>query len=147
MQHLNNFSPVHFHPHLSGVYDGKIRVKATELHTAGLVHNFSYLDDQIRSEVPCVCVGAGSTEWIGQFAGRKISIGWDWFIDADCRVKLFKAVAPRSNICVIDHCGYDINDPQGSDLLFNFLNEPFWHSPVHEICAQSGVKTRQNLAI
>jgi hypothetical protein len=128
------------HPTSAGFFDGKVRLKASDLVRTGLEHNFSFLDDLVQADAPEASPAAGCTEWIGTFQGKTITVGWDWYLDTDVEVTLLRAVPPRSNICVIDEKGYDLDDSESTDLLFDFLNSRFWHAPVKEVCGQTHQK-------
>lgn len=49
----------------------------------------------------------GYTEWQASWDGRTVSLGWDWVERADGDMLRAGAVAPRSNIRLIDPRGYD----------------------------------------
>ncbi len=140
MNQISGFAAFSTHTGLSGIFDGKVRLKATDLERAQLSHNFSFLDHEVQLDAPGNCRAGGSTEWTGRFAGRSVSLGWDWYLDTRHRLYVLKCVLPRSNICVISKKGYDMEDREGSELIFEVLKKDFWHASVHEVCWAAGVK-------
>lgn len=127
----------HQHPWPSILADGRVRLKVSELEATTFIHNFSFLDDQVHSEAPKFSPAAGCTEWIGKFGSASISVGWDWYLDAHHQIQLLRAVAPRSNLCVIDPKGYDLEDEPATQLLFDFLKANFWHQTVRQVCNET----------
>lgn len=49
----------------------------------------------------------GYTEWQAFWQGRALSLGWDWVTHRDGGIQRSDTVPPRSNLRLVDACGYD----------------------------------------
>ena len=117
--------------------DYYIRLKPVELKQLELRHLFSYLDPSVARDVPEVCrdglagVCAGSTEWHGVARGGQVSLAWDWVRHDDGHILALKRVAPRTNLHLLDHAGYDLPGNEHVAELWRFLDGVAWQHHVH----------------
>lgn len=82
-------------------------------------------------------VAAGSTEWQGQHGGQVVTLCWDWARLADGTVCELPTVPPRSNICILDHQGYDLPRRQVDQCLLRVISTLPWKVHPAGVTGQS----------
>ncbi len=116
--------------------DYYIRVTPVDLEGLELRHLFSYLDPSVARDAPGVFrdgragVYAGSTEWHGLARGGQISLAWDWVRHDDGHILALKRVAPRTNLQLLDHAGYDLPGVEHVAELWRFLDGVAWQRHI-----------------
>ena len=116
------------HPQLHS-HDHRVRLRAPALFTIVLEHgctmqDFSVLYDKVPRHLSAA--SAGVTEWQGLFAGRLVSLGWDWLRLHDGALIADSTVGPRSNLQLIDAQGYDLGAQQCDAALWQWIRATPW---------------------
>jgi len=110
--------------------DGRIRLRADELAVLQLDHLCTIDDAAVLDDAwPGACaLRAGTTEWEGEYAGRRVSLAWDWIGTKGGSLQLLTAVPPRTNLMVIDSRGYDLAPTALSMTFWSFLETLDWQA-------------------
>lgn len=106
-----------------------MRVRESDLVAVVFSHQESYEDANVLAEAPAGA-RAGSTEWVASREGALISLAWDWMCTQDNHVQILRAVAPRTNLCVIDTKGYDLPEQAAAGYLWNLIETISWQDHV-----------------
>lgn len=75
-------------------------------------------------------VRSGVTEWYGTVGDVAVSLAWDWIQMSDGHVSYFAAVAPRTNLKIIDDKGYDLFGTEEVLALRKLIEILPWHGAV-----------------
>jgi len=112
--------------------DGYIRVPLASLNAMSFIHLFSQSDDdflrELRAQTVPAC-SAGFSEWKSE-TEPPISLGWGWFVHSQSRHLLLAPDGIRSNVMLIDTCGYDLGVMKTSHLFGMWLNDFDWQGTV-----------------
>lgn len=122
--------------------DYYVRLSSQALCDLEFEHLHSAHDEAVLDDVPAGrgagTQWAGSTEWQGLRASGPVSLAWDWVVLADGEVRVLSAVAPRTNMQVIDPKGYDLPQSQALPHLLGLIESLPWRAKVlHALEAQS----------
>jgi Domain of unknown function (DUF4902) len=116
--------------------DYYIRVTSADLQKLELLHLFSYVDPCVVQDAGGISgdgragVCAGSTEWHGPARTGQVSLAWDWVRHDDGHILALKRVAPRTNLHLLDHAGYDLSGKDHVAELWRFLDGFAWQRHV-----------------
>ncbi len=112
---------------LSRIYrpDFAVRLREADFDKIPWQHSFSFADRGMLTESPWNSVIAGTSEWTGMLNGMMLSVGWDFYIAANGDVSCLQAVAPRSNIRLMDAKGYDEDDARTAAAIWRWLSKDF----------------------
>jgi len=120
--------------------DFRIRLKLHELRRVSFSHLFTFRDLDVMADAAQhlhrACV-AGSTDWSAEARGVGVSLEWDWIVLEDGTVALFKAAAPRTNLCLIGPDGYDLDEESQHAGLWAAVENIAWRSVVTSYLATS----------
>lgn len=112
--------------------DGYIRLPLASLNMLSFVHLFSQPDDDFLNELreQTVPAGlAGFSEWKSD-SEPAVSLGWSWFVHSGSERLLLAPDGVRSNVMMIDACGYDLGTAKTSGLFYVWLNVFDWQAEV-----------------
>jgi hypothetical protein len=111
-------------------HDFLVRVNAPMLDRIVFDHLYTVQDAAVLEDCdPPIFPGqrAGTTEWQGQVGRIVVSLAWDWTEAVNGTLRPVRAVAPRTNIQLVDAQGYDII---GESLLWQRIDAMEWRLPV-----------------
>ena len=116
------------HPQLHS-HDHRIRLREPALFTIVFEHvcsmqDFGVLDDSQPAHR--AAHSAGITEWQGLYAGRLVSLGWDWLRLDDGALVAETTVPPRTNLMLIDAQGYDMTLGACNAVLNQLIRALHW---------------------
>lgn len=115
--------------------DYLIRVRAPQLEQIVFDHLFTVQDDTILLDCEDAVLRAGYTEWQGHSQGGLVSLAWDWMELADGALKEVTAVAPRSNLRLVDAKGYDLPGAEAA-ALWDVIRGHDWQAPARQALAR-----------
>lgn len=112
--------------------DGYLRLSMPALRALPFRHLFSDLDPDLQKELHALGIAtscAGCSEWV---AGSRleISVGWSWYVDAPTGHMLIAPEEVRSNLMLIDACGYDLGPLHSAYCLRSLLPLLDWKNTV-----------------
>ena len=107
-----------------------VRLRLSQLDEILFELLYSSQEPDVLADAP-YCAGSraidgGMTEWQGQHGLRVVSLAWDWAMWPDGSIKPLTAVAPRSNICLLDAKGYDMPAKALNGHLFDLIQRLAW---------------------
>ena len=114
-------------------HDYLVRVTAAALRAIVFEHYCTLQDSGVLDDEPAAADRrAGLTEWIGEAAGRRVSLGWDWRELDDGQALPLLEVAPRSNLMVVDTKGYDLPPQAVASHLWEAVRQIHWQRFVRQ---------------
>lgn len=111
-------------------HDFLVRLSAAALEAIVFDHLYTVQDAAVLADCESPTFAgqrAGTTEWQAQAGRIVVSLAWDWTEAADGGLHLVRAVAPRTNLQLIDARGYDVDS---APLLFRRIEDIPWHAAV-----------------
>ena len=116
-------APFQLHSH-----DYRVRVTWAELKGLRLDHLCTVEDPSVFNDVPpgTRAVRMGVTEWQGAIHGQPVSLAWDWYETPEGTLHVIQAVAPRTNLMLIDSKGYDAPYAAVEDAMCRFVADFAW---------------------
>lgn len=122
-------------------HDYRIRVTCDDLASLRLRHLCTTEDLGSWGEMLPSPTRAGSTEWHGEFAGRPVSVGWEWIQKDGGGLQALMDVPPRTNLMIIDAKGYDLPESEFVDALWCFLRQLAWQAEaVQDVAPELSVQ-------
>lgn len=117
-------------PQLSGV-DGYIRMHQRDLYRVELIHVCTLRDAELLGAVAHGAQSAGLTEWIGKLNGSStgISMGWDWYRDAQNLIRLANSEI-RSNLMLVGLSGSDWGMHRTEHALRRWIGRFNWAETI-----------------
>lgn len=110
-------------------HDYLVRVTAAALQAIVFEHYCTLQDSPGPGSAPPQR-RVGLTEWVGQAAGARVSLGWDWQQLDDGQALALQEVPPRSNLMVVDARGYDLPPAEVARHLWQVVRQIPWESYV-----------------
>lgn len=110
-------------------HDFLLRLTRAELDALAVSHLYTVDEPGVLSDAAltvCGAVRAGCTEWQGTVEGRVVSLSWDWAQLPDGGMHPLPAVAPRTNLRLLDAKGYDSAPGVESEALWAFIARIDW---------------------
>jgi hypothetical protein len=109
-------------------HDYRVRVTSPELKALRLDHLCTVEDPSVFDDVPpgARAVRTGVTEWQGAIHGQAVSVAWDWYETPEGTLHLAHAVAPRTNLMLIDSKGYDAPHAAVEAAMCRFVSDFAW---------------------
>jgi hypothetical protein len=117
-------APFQMHSH-----DYLLRVSPRELDAIVFAHLCTVQDPSVLQDTAWEHRGplrAGYTEWHGTMNGTAISLAWDWVELSDGALHPVTAVAPRSNLRLLDGKGYDLAPAAECEALWARIAAIAW---------------------
>jgi hypothetical protein len=114
---------------MSNTETGQVRMPLAALAALRLEHLVSGLDEQGEADCGEAAVATcitGYTEWTGS---DRISIGWDWEMQAaDAVVTLQRTSDPASNVVLCDAAGGELEPDVVAVVLETYIDDLQWES-------------------
>lgn len=120
--------------------DGTVTMTLDALLSTSLVHLVSGLDEEehpdLRHDGKATTI-SGYTEWVGS-ANPTLSLGWDWHVDPLRGPPwCVRSAAPRSNICLLDERGREVDWNRAQLALSGVVDALAWQE-----CTQAAIAAR-----
>jgi hypothetical protein len=112
--------------------DGYVRLRLENLNTLSFSHLFSQNDSDFLQALRAQTIpasAAGFSEWTSN-TNPVISLGWGWFIHNQSNRMLLAPDGVRSNVMLVDACGYDLGPFKTSSLFCMWLSAFEWQDAV-----------------
>ena len=119
--------------------DFYVRVAQRDLPRLHLRHQCTDWDDDVlrdalRIDSPSTkAIVAGTTEWAAPWGTANVSMGWDWALQSGGGICAVPLVAPRSNLLVLDHFGYDLDFSENSRRLWALMETIAWRAQIEKL--------------
>lgn len=123
-------SPFQMHSH-----DYLLRVAPRELDTIVFAHLCTVQDQSVLQDTAWEnqrALRAGYTEWHGSRNGTSVSLAWDWIELSDGALYPLTAVAPRTNVRLLDPKGYDLDATAECAALWAHIDGLPWREAACE---------------
>jgi hypothetical protein len=73
------------------------------------------------------------TEWAVPWGAAHVSLGWDWALHGGGEICAIQLVAPRSNLLILDHFGYDPDFSENSRRLWALIDTIAWRTQIEKL--------------
>lgn len=113
--------------------DYLLRLTRAELDALALSQMYTVEEPSVLADAglePSAGLRGGYTEWQGALAGRVVSLAWDWIQLADGALQPVAAVAPRTNVRLLDGQGYDSTPGVECEALWAFIASIDWQTHI-----------------
>lgn len=127
-------------------HDYLLRLSRVELEGLTLSHLYTFDEPGVLADAgiePSAGVRAGSTEWQGSVEGRVVSLAWDWIQLADGAMQTLPAVAPRTNVRLLDNQGYDSLPVPETEALWACIARTDWQRQAAEALRNGSAEAPQ----
>lgn len=108
--------------------DHRVRFRLADLLDIVFDHLFTVQEPNVLG--PSGVVGplfeAGVTEWSASVNGVTVSLSWDWMRLQDGALVALKGAPPRTNVMALDPRGYDLDDQELTQLLWDIIGALDW---------------------
>jgi len=124
---ITNYSKFQHTPHTVS-HDMYVRVNAADIAAMEWRHLFSEAIGNHNSTQPI-----GITEWTALHGRHILSIAWDWTILNDEIFSMSPNTATRTNIMLIDRCGYDTDIDTTNSACTNIIRTLGWQDVLQKM--------------